>query len=122
MPADMCACGHGVAGHRASYAYGRWQTTSCAVAGCACRQYRYAPPPPAVAAEPPGPRAPEPPPPAAADPGHLLTPAEVAALFGVSPKTVAAWGRSGRLSFVRTLGGHRRFRGSEVRAQLEGER
>jgi excisionase family DNA binding protein len=40
---------------------------------------------------------------------HLLTPAEVAALFRVDPKTIAGWERSGRLAAVRTPGGHRRY-------------
>jgi excisionase family DNA binding protein len=44
----------------------------------------------------------------------LMTPAEVAALFRVSPKTVARWSRAGRLTAVKTLGGHRRFRSDEV--------
>lgn len=44
----------------------------------------------------------------------LMTPAEVAALFRVSPKTVARWSRSGRLTAIRTLGGHRRFKQAEV--------
>ena len=48
----------------------------------------------------------------------LLTPAEVAALFRVSPKTVTRWARSGKLTALRTLGGHRRFRTSEVRQLL----
>ncbi len=46
----------------------------------------------------------------------LMTPAEVAALFRVSPKTVARWSRAGKLTALRTLGGHRRFRVDEVRA------
>lgn len=45
-----------------------------------------------------------------------MTPAEVAALFRVSPKTVARWSRAGRLTALRTLGGHRRFRIEEVQA------
>jgi excisionase family DNA binding protein len=49
----------------------------------------------------------------------LLTPAEVAALFRVSPKTVTRWARSGKLTALRTLGGHRRFRTSEVRELLQ---
>lgn len=49
----------------------------------------------------------------------LLTPAEVATLFRVSPKTVTRWARSGKLTALRTLGGHRRFRASEVRELLE---
>jgi excisionase family DNA binding protein len=51
----------------------------------------------------------------------LLTPAEVAALFRVDPKTVTRWARAGKLTSLRTLGGHRRYRESEVRALLGGE-
>jgi excisionase family DNA binding protein len=50
----------------------------------------------------------------------LLTPAEVASLFRVDPKTVTRWARSGKLSAVRTLGGHRRYRESEVLHLLGG--
>lgn len=50
----------------------------------------------------------------------LLTPAEVAALFRVDPKTVTRWAKAGKLSSIRTLGGHRRYRESEVRALLTG--
>ena len=56
--------------------------------------------------------------PDAAEP--LLTPAEVAALFRVDPKTVTRWAKAGKLSSIRTLGGHRRYRESEVRALLAG--
>ena len=52
-------------------------------------------------------------------PDALLTPAEVAVLFRVNPKTVTRWARAGKLSSIRTLGGHRRFRASEVRALVE---
>jgi excisionase family DNA binding protein len=45
----------------------------------------------------------------------LLTPAEVAALFRVDPKTVTRWAKAGKLTSLRTLGGHRRYRESEVR-------
>ncbi|MBA2455219.1 MAG: BldC family transcriptional regulator [Nocardioidaceae bacterium] len=51
----------------------------------------------------------------------LLTPAEVAALFRVDPKTVTRWAKAGKLSSIRTLGGHRRYRESEVKALLSGE-
>ena len=44
----------------------------------------------------------------------LLTPREVAELFGVDPKTVTRWSKAGKLTSIRTLGGHRRFRKSEV--------
>ncbi|MEU7865481.1 BldC family transcriptional regulator [Dactylosporangium sp. NPDC049140] len=52
---------------------------------------------------------------------RLLTPGEVAALFRVDPKTVTRWAAAGRISSIRTPGGHRRFRESEVRALLEGD-
>jgi excisionase family DNA binding protein len=51
----------------------------------------------------------------------LLTPAEVAALFRVDKKTVNRWAQAGRIGSIRTLGGHRRYRESEVRALMEGE-
>ena len=57
-------------------------------------------------------------------PDALLTPAEVAALFRVNPKTVTRWARAGKVTAVRTLGGHRRFRASEIRralAQVESD-
>ena len=50
----------------------------------------------------------------------LLTPAEVAALFRVDPKTVTRWAKAGKLTSIRTLGGHRRYRSAEVHALLEG--
>ena len=49
----------------------------------------------------------------------LLTPAEVAAMFRVDPKTVTRWQKAGKLGAIRTLGGHRRYRESEVRALLQ---
>ncbi len=48
----------------------------------------------------------------------LLTPAEVAKLFRVDPKTVTRWAKAGKLTAIRTLGGHRRYRRSEVQALL----
>src|SRR5690349_17969189 len=44
----------------------------------------------------------------------LLTPAEVATMFRVDPKTVTRWAKSGKLTSIRTLGGHRRYREAEV--------
>ena len=52
---------------------------------------------------------------------ELLTPSEVAKLFRVDPKTVTRWAKSGKLSSIRTLGGHRRYRASEVRSLLDGQ-
>ncbi len=54
------------------------------------------------------------------EPDKLLTPAEVAALFRVDPKTVTRWAKAGKLTSIRTLGGHRRYRESEVRRLLSG--
>lgn len=50
---------------------------------------------------------------------ELLTPAEVARLFRVNPKTVTRWARAGKIQAIRTLGGHRRFRSSDIRRFLE---
>jgi len=50
---------------------------------------------------------------------NLLTPAEVAALFRVDPKTVTRWAKSGKLTSIRTLGGHRRYKESEVKNLLK---
>lgn len=51
----------------------------------------------------------------------LLTPAEVAKLFRVDPKTVTRWAKAGKITAIRTLGGHRRYRKSEVQALLGTE-
>ncbi len=48
----------------------------------------------------------------------LLTPAEVAKMFRVDPKTVTRWAKAGKLTAIRTLGGHRRYRRSEVQSLL----
>jgi excisionase family DNA binding protein len=56
------------------------------------------------------------------EPEELLTPSEVAAMFRVNPKTVTRWHRTGKVSAIRTLGGHRRFKASEIRRLLaQGE-
>lgn len=48
----------------------------------------------------------------------LLTPSQVAALFHVDPKTVTRWANAGKLTAIRTLGGHRRFKRMEVEKLL----
>ncbi len=48
----------------------------------------------------------------------LLTPSEVAEVFRVDPKTVTKWAESGKLSCIRTMGGHRRYKTAEIRALL----
>ncbi|MGZ4466812.1 MAG: BldC family transcriptional regulator [Nocardioides sp.] len=45
-----------------------------------------------------------------------MKPGEVAALMGVDPKTVTSWATAGKLTVVRTLGGHRRYLHAEVLA------
>lgn len=52
---------------------------------------------------------------------RLLTPGEVAKIFSVDPKTVTRWASAGRIGSIRTPGGHRRFRESEVRVLLAGD-
>jgi excisionase family DNA binding protein len=49
----------------------------------------------------------------------LMSPSEVAKLFRVDPKTVIRWAENGKLTVIRTLGGHRRFQEQEVLALLE---
>ncbi|CAN5906393.1 developmental transcriptional regulator BldC [soil metagenome] len=54
----------------------------------------------------------------------LLTPAEVASLFRVTPKTVTRWAEAGKLPAIKTLGGHRRFPARDVhraRAEMTGD-
>jgi len=49
---------------------------------------------------------------------RLLTPGEVANILRVDPKTVTRWARAGKLSSIRTPGGHRRYSETEVRAWM----
>lgn len=54
---------------------------------------------------------------------ELYTAGEVATLFKVDPKTVARWAQAGRFpedAVIRTLGGHRRYRGKYIRSLLAG--
>ena len=48
----------------------------------------------------------------------LMTPSEVASLFRVDPKTVTRWADAGKLTAVRTLGGHRRYLHEEFQSLL----
>jgi excisionase family DNA binding protein len=47
-------------------------------------------------------------------PSYLHT-AEVANILHVSPKTVSRWAKEGKLPFLKTLGGHRRYPEAEIR-------
>jgi len=51
---------------------------------------------------------------------RYLQAAEVADLLQVSPKTVSRWAKEGKLPFLKTLGGHRRYPAAEIR-QLANE-
>ena len=55
------------------------------------------------------------------EPGYLRT-YEVAEILHVSPKTVTRWAKDGKLPYSRTLGGHRRYPGDEIRALAAGLR
>jgi excisionase family DNA binding protein len=55
------------------------------------------------------------------DGDRLMTSGEVASVFRVDPKTVTRWAAAGRISSVRTPGGHRRYRESAVRAALAAD-
>jgi len=68
----------------------------------------------AVAAQPRGKAAPTAP--------SYLRAAEVADILHVSPKTVSRWAKEGKLPFLKTLGGHRRYPEAEIRDLAEGLR
>lgn len=56
------------------------------------------------------------------DPGKWMKASEVAALFGVDPKTVASWQKNGKLDKIRyfkTPGGHRRFSREDIVKLME---
>lgn len=53
---------------------------------------------------------------------EIFTPAEVASIFKVDPKTVTRWAKAEKIPFFKTLGGHRRFYASEVYKALEANR
>jgi excisionase family DNA binding protein len=48
-----------------------------------------------------------------------LRPGEVAALLQVSRRSIAAWARDGKIPFIETPGGHRRFRAIDVRRLVD---
>ena len=52
-------------------------------------------------------------------PSPYLRAAEVADILHVSPKTVSRWAKEGKLPFLKTLGGHRRYPAAEIRQLAE---
>jgi excisionase family DNA binding protein len=55
---------------------------------------------------------------AARHPGTCC-PAEVADILHVSPKTVSRWAKEGKLPFMKTLGGHRRYPEAQIRQLVD---
>lgn len=53
------------------------------------------------------------------DEDKMLTCAAVAKEFGVNPKTVTRWAKAGKLKATRTLGGHRRYKASDIKRLIE---
>lgn len=57
----------------------------------------------------------------ALEPDDLLTPREMAEIFGVRTTTIARWAREGKLKPLRTPGGHRRYSRAGVRELLAAD-
>ncbi len=53
-------------------------------------------------------------------PTGYLAAQEVADIFHVGPKTVSRWAKQGKLPFMRTLGGHRRYPADQIEAMAKG--
>ena len=51
-------------------------------------------------------------------PSYLRT-AEVADILHVSPKTVSRWAKEGKLPFLKTLGGHRRYPATAIQELID---
>lgn len=51
-----------------------------------------------------------------------LTSSEAAAVLHVSPKTIARFAKEGKLPFIKTLGGHRRYPEQHIRELAESLR
>jgi excisionase family DNA binding protein len=56
--------------------------------------------------------------PSTQEPSYLRA-AEVADILHVSPKTVSRWAKEGKLPFMKTLGGHRRYPAAKIRDLAE---
>jgi excisionase family DNA binding protein len=53
------------------------------------------------------------------DKSELMTPAEVAKAFGVDPKTVTRWAKTGKLQYILTPGGHRKYSRAEIETYMK---
>jgi excisionase family DNA binding protein len=56
--------------------------------------------------------------PSTQEPSYLRA-AQVADILYVSPKTVSRWAKEGKLPFMKTLGGHRRYPAAKIRELAE---
>jgi hypothetical protein len=65
---------------------------------------------------------PPPPPPAVPQPHPLMTPAEVASVFQVDPRTIWRWEQAGDLGCIRLPSGVRRYFRAQVDAFIRGEK
>jgi excisionase family DNA binding protein len=52
---------------------------------------------------------------------RYLTPADVAYLFRVDVRTISRWATQGKIPYVLTPGGHKRFHSDDVDKLLEGQ-
>lgn len=50
------------------------------------------------------------------NPERYIGTTEAGELLAVSPKTITRWAQEGKLPYLRTIGGHRRFAESTIRA------
>lgn len=53
-------------------------------------------------------------------PGQTMQPGEVATAFRVNPKTVERWAKAGKLAFILTPGGTRRYSRQQVERIMRG--
>jgi excisionase family DNA binding protein len=53
------------------------------------------------------------------EPDRYLRAADAAALLQVSPKTISRWAKEGKLPYLFTLGGHRRYSERRIRQLLD---
>lgn len=51
---------------------------------------------------------------------ELMTTSEVARAFGVDPKTVVRWSKTGKIAHIYTPGGHRRYPAEQVNYLIAG--